>query len=47
MSATLFPLVKPELKEEFLQIWTKWFVTEDTIEDEKFPGKMKSKNYSS
>ena len=39
----MFPIVKPELLDEFKSVWTKWFVTEDTIEDEKFPGKMKSK----
>ena len=42
MLSVLLPVVKPELKSEFLSIWETWFVTEDTVEDEKFPGKLKS-----
>ena len=41
MRAILLPVIKPELVENFFEIWTDWFVTQDTIEDEKFPGKMK------
>ena len=33
----------PGLKDEFYSIWEKWFVTKDTVEDEKKPGKLKSK----
>lgn len=32
-----------ESREEFYKIWKNWFVTENTIEDEKKPGKLKSK----
>ena len=44
MLSVLLPVVKPEKRENFLTIWEKWFVTEDTVEDEKFPGKLKSKD---
>ena len=43
MLSVLLPIIKPDLKEEFLSIWEQWFVTEDTVEDEKHPGKLKSK----
>ena len=43
MLSILLPVIKSGLVEEFLSIWTTWFVTEDTVEDEKFPGKLKSK----
>ena len=43
MLSILLPVIKPELKTEFLLIWEKWFVTENTVEDEKCPGKLKSK----
>ena len=46
MEATILPLVKPHLLEEFKQNWHKWFVLEDTVLDEKTPGKMKSKFFS-
>ena len=42
MLSILLPVIKPGLESEFLNIWQKWFVTEDTVEDEKFPGKLKS-----
>jgi len=38
MEATFLPIVKPELKTEFLECWDKWFVLEDTVRDEKTPG---------
>ena len=41
MSAILFPIVKPELLEEFKSVWKDWFVLEDTIENQKEPGLMK------
>ena len=44
MLSVLVPVIKPELKEEFFRVWENWFVTENTTEDEKFPGKLKS-NY--
>lgn len=31
-----------ESRDQFYQIWKDWFVTEETIEDEKKPGKLKS-----
>jgi len=40
--ATFVNIIKPELKDEFFANWTKWFVTEETAEDEKYPGKLKS-----
>ena len=46
MLSVLLPVVKPELKTEFLKVWKKWFVTEDTVEDEKCPGKLKSETLS-
>lgn len=41
MKATFIPILRPELKTEFLSIWQDWFVLEDTIRDEKTPGKLK------
>ena len=38
----MLPVVKSEKRDDFLQIWEKWFVTENSVEDEKFPGKLKS-----
>ena len=43
MEATLFPLVKEGMLEDFKAIWGDWFVLEETVRDEKFPGKLKSK----
>ena len=43
MASVLLPVIKPELADEFVMIWDTWFVLEDTVEDEKFPGKLKSK----
>ena len=43
MASVLIPIIKPELLDEFIMIWDLWFVLEDTVEDEKFPGKLKSK----
>ena len=45
MASVLFPVIKPELIDEFVMIWDIWFVLEDTVQDEKFPGKLKSKIY--
>ena len=44
IAATFLPLVKPEKMESFLTDWGKWFVLEDTHEDAKIPGKLKSKS---
>ena len=45
MLSVLLPVIKSNLKTEFLTIWDQWFVTKDTVEDEKFPGKLKSKSF--
>ena len=42
MEATLFPIVQDGKLEEFKKVWTKWFVLEDTVENEKCPGLLKS-----
>ena len=43
MASIILPVVKPELLDEFLMVWDIYFVLEDTVEDEKWPGKLKSK----
>ena len=43
MASVLLPIIKPELVDEFIMVWDLWFVLEDTVEDEKCPGKLKSK----
>ena len=43
VEATFLPIVRPEKLESFLADWAKWFVLEDTNEDSKTPGKLKSK----
>ena len=43
MASVLLPVIKPELVDKFIMVWDLWFVLEDTVEDEKFPGKLKSK----
>ena len=43
LRAVFDPIVKPEMRESWETNWKKWFVTEDTVEDEKFPGKLKRK----
>ena len=45
MLSVLLPVVQPDRVDEFLQIWSTWFVTENSVEDEKFPGKLKSSFY--
>ena len=42
MKSVLLPIIKPGLLDEFLGVWKSWFVTEDSVEDEKEPGKLKS-----
>ena len=37
------PIVKPEMRESWESSWKKWFVTLATVEDERFPGKLKRK----
>ena len=43
LRAVFDPIVKPEMRNHWEANWKKWFVTEDTVEDEKFPGKLKCK----
>ena len=42
MASVLLPVIKPDKVDEFLMIWDIWFVLDDTVEDEKTPGKLKS-----
>ena len=44
MESLLFPLVKDGMLDEFKSTWGKFFVLENTIENEKFPGLMKGLN---
>ena len=44
MLSVLLPVIKPNLRNEFFKIWDKWFVLENTVEDEKYPGKLKCKS---
>ena len=43
LRAVFEPIVKPEMMDSWNANWKKWFVTEATVEDEKMPGKLKSK----
>ena len=36
------PLVRPEMRDSWESQWKSWFVTTDTIEDQRKPGKLKS-----
>ena len=46
LRAVFDPIVRPEMKENWEANWKKWFVTEDTVEDEKYPGKLKCKFFA-
>ena len=37
-----WPIVKPGKLDEFKNVWGQWLVLTNTIEDEKFPGKLKT-----
>ena len=41
MKKTFLPIVKPEMKEDFLRKWRNWLVLSDEIEEKKLPGKLK------
>ena len=43
LRAVFDPIVRPEMREQWENNWKRFFVTEDTVEDEKFPGKLKCK----
>ena len=43
LRAVFDPIVKPDMRESWEANWKKWFVTTATVEDERFPGKLKSK----
>ena len=43
LRAVFDPIVRPEMRNNWEAEWKKWFVTEDTVEDEKYPGKLKCK----
>ena len=45
IAATFLPIVRQEKMTSFLADWGKWFVLEDTHEDAKIPGKLKSMYY--
>ena len=34
------PIVKPNMKESWESEWKNWFVYQDTVEDERKPGKV-------
>ena len=44
LRAVFDPIVRPEMREQWETNWKRFFVTEDTVEDEKFPGKLKCKH---
>ena len=44
LRAVFDPIVKPEMRESWEANWKTWFVTTDTDEDKRFPGKLKSKS---
>lgn len=37
------PIVKPNMRDSWEENWKTWFVTTSEVEDERFPGKLKSK----
>ena len=43
LRAVFDPIVKPDMVESWEAKWKSWFVTEATVKDEKFPGKLKRK----
>ena len=43
LRAVFDPIVKPEMRESWEAKWKSWFVTLATVEDERFPGKLKRK----
>ena len=43
MEGVFLPIVRPDKKTQFLSQWHKWFVLSDSVEEKRFPGKLKSK----
>ena len=41
MEKTFLPIVKPEMKGDFLKKWKDWLVLSNDIEEKKLPGKLK------
>ena len=39
--STFVNIVRPGMMESFKEKWGDWFVLEDTVKDEKTPGKLK------
>lgn len=35
------PIIRPEMRESWETQWKQWFVTTDTVEDQRWPGKLK------
>jgi len=45
MGSILFPIVRQDMMTSFQSEWEAWFVLEDTIEEKRAPGKLKSKMF--
>ena len=46
LRALFDPLVKPEMKESWERQWKMWFVTTNSVEDLRKPGKLKGSSFS-
>ena len=42
MESVFWPIVKENKLTEFKRVWGDWLVLSNTVEDEKFPGKLKT-----
>lgn len=40
------PILKPDMIESWNKSWKNFFVTEDTVEDKRCPGKMKRRAFN-
>lgn len=45
MIAIFLPMVRKEKREGFLELWTQWFVLDDTVEQLRCPGLLKGNLY--
>ena len=43
LRAVFDPILRPERRQHWYDNWSKWFVLTREVEDEKFPGRFKSK----